>query len=114
MECCYSCKYWDKASRKIPINVRKVVRTEESIEIIFKDRVIKIPSWIWVPNKPIGADMVRYMRFCFYGKGLIKAWDKCENYEPKYSEGKAYCEIGGKCMFRDICPKLKRFLSYIA
>ncbi|RLG60394.1 hypothetical protein DRN86_02610 [Candidatus Geothermarchaeota archaeon] len=106
MICCYSCKYWDKASKKIPINAVKVIDEGIKISIKFRDKTVEIPGWRWIPKEPKKLAMIKYLRFCFYGKGLITPWDECENYFPKHPGQKAICEIG-ICPYNLICPKFR-------
>jgi len=105
MKCCRSCVYWDKASRKVPIDVYKVINRNEKIIVEFRGKKAEIYGWKWVPKDPSKLSMAIYSRVCFYGKGIILPWDECEYYEAKYP-GKLFCDVS-KCEFENICPKFR-------
>lgn len=105
MMCCRSCIYWTKASKRIPIDVVKKIDKKNKIVIEFMDKKVRIPSWKWVILEPEKFNMAKYMRFCFYGKGAIYAWDKCEYYEP-ITKDKLYCEVSS-CEYYRLCPKYR-------
>jgi len=114
MKCCFSCKYWDRASKKVPLDVRKVPKEDEYIEVSLNDKKVYIKSWEWVAREQISLKTLSRRRLCFYGKGIIEPWDECENYIPKYSNGMVYCRIKGDCEFSKICPKFQSLFSYIS
>jgi hypothetical protein len=104
---------WDRASRKVPIDVRKVLSQEDFIEISFKDKVVKLPAWSWETVKPISASRLSMLRLCFYGKGIIEPWGECNNYVPKYPHQQVYCKVEDRCEYAKFCPKYQTMLSYI-
>ncbi len=105
MKCCRSCKYWDKASKKVPIDVVKVIDKENFIVFRFGSKEAKVPSWKWVPKDLSKYYLAKFMRVCFYGKGIVLPWDECEYYEAKFGD-KLYCDIS-KCEYSNYCPKFK-------
>jgi len=113
MMCCRSCKKWAKSSKKVPIDVRKVAKVGEFIEIGFKDKVVKIPAWNWKTEEPISLRKLSMLRICFYGKGVIEPWSDCEKYEPEYPNDLTFCRIGDKCEYSKWCPKYQNMISYI-
>jgi hypothetical protein len=114
MRCCKSCKKWALASEKVPIDVRKVAKAGEFIEIRFQDRLVKIPSWDWEIEKPISLKKLSMLRLCFYGKGVIEPWYECRNYDPVYPNGLTLCRIEDTCEYSKTCPKYKLIVSYLA
>ena len=112
MKCCRSCVFWDKASKKIPINAVRVIDEKVKLAFEYEGKLIELPGWKWIVKEPDKLSKIKYLRFCFYGKGLVLAWDICENYTPKHA-GKVECEIG-ECEFSDVCPKFRSKLFYIA
>ena len=113
MKCCRSCRKWDLASKKVPIDVRKVVKAGEFIEIGLKDRVVRIPAWDWETKEPISLEKLSMLRLCFYGKGAVEPWNECKNYEPAYPNGLTFCRIDDKCEHFRWCPKYQNMISYI-
>lgn len=106
MRCCASCAYWDRASRKVPLNAVKVFDdVEHSIKISFGKKEVEIKAWRWELKDKDKERLIGYLRFCFYGKGLITPWDDCEYYEPR-RRGGAECEVG-LCPYSYVCPKIK-------
>lgn len=114
MKCCLSCKHWDETSKKVPIDVKKVPKKDEYVEVTFNDKRVYIQSWDWVIKERVSLKALLRKRLCFYGKGVIEPWDECENYIPKYSIGLVYCKIKGECEFSKICPKYSSLFSYIS
>ncbi|MEM4522432.1 MAG: hypothetical protein QW738_04365 [Nitrososphaeria archaeon] len=114
MKCCFSCKYWAKTSKKVPVDVKKVPKKDEYIEVMLENRKVYIHSWEWVTNEPITLKTLLRKRLCFYGKGVIEPWDECENYLPKYSIDVTYCKLEGTCEFSKSCPKFSSLTSYIS
>lgn len=55
MKCCFSCLFWDKASKKVPIDVRKVVRKDRSFVVEFAGRPERIQGWDWRLVEPISV-----------------------------------------------------------
>lgn len=87
---------------------------KEFISIEFKGRVVKVPSWEWVPTDPSIMNKLGLYRLCFYGKGLIMPWDLCDNYVSRFEGNKAACDVSSECEYDKICPKFKFKLKYIA
>ena len=110
MRCCYSCIYWERASRKIPIDAKKIFYRDKKIVISFGERIVEIPEWEWVPKDQRQFEMAKYMRICFYGKGLVLAWDECENFIPK-KKVNVLCNIES-CPYSAVCPKFKLQRSF--
>lgn len=112
MVCCRSCVYWNKSSKKVPIDVVKVIDKKEKLTFKFGDKIVTIPSWKWVPKDPHKLYLVKYMRICFYGKGIIFPWDQCKYYETKYGD-KLLCQLTS-CEYIDVCPKYRgELITYI-
>ncbi len=109
MKCCRSCRYWDYASRKVPINALKVIERDKFISVRLGNREARVYSWKWIPKNYEEYLMARYMRVCFYGGKIVFPWDVCKYYEPKYGD-KALCEIGS-CEYSGICQLFKRNIT---
>jgi len=110
LKCCRSCRYWDKASKKVPIDVVKVVSDKEYITISLGSRIVKIRSWKWVPKDMEKYKLARIMRVCFYGKGIITPWDECQYYEGMYGD-RLYCDVSN-CEYSMYCPKFRSEKTY--
>lgn len=114
MKCCYSCVYWDKAGKKVPIDVKKVVDGSREVEVRFGEKSVKMRGWRWRLEKPMRLREIRSLRLCVYGRGVISPWDECSNYLPKFSHGVLACQLGNsKCPYQSECRKHRR-TSYIA
>lgn len=114
IKCCYSCRYWKLASRKVPVDVVKVPKEEEYIEFRVGAKVARVPAWEWKPAPGVDLRGVKVARLCLYGKGVVKPWDECGNYAPESGEERALCEGGVPCEFSADCPKFRVVASYIA
>lgn len=115
MKCCYSCRFWEKASKSVPIDVRKVMSKNRYFEVEFAGRSARIPHWEWKLVKPMSLKDQRSLRLCLYGtKGTVCPWDECEDYEPKVADGLTLCQAGGGCMHSETCPKYSSMTSYIS
>jgi len=114
MKCCFSCLFWDKASKKVPIDVRKVARKNRSLVVEFAGRSERIPGWDWRLVEPTSLKDLRSLRLCVYGtKGIVRPWDDCENHEPKVADGLTFCQVGGDCVHVERCPRYGSLTSYI-
>lgn len=111
-ECCYSCRNWDKASKKVPIDVRKVPRKGEFIELKSLGKSVKIQAWDWETLKPIRLDQITSLRLCFY-KGVVKPWSRCDNYFPKLPDKRTICYSEDSCEYSARCPIYRTLTSYI-
>ncbi|RLG92525.1 MAG: hypothetical protein DRO36_01075 [Candidatus Hecatellales archaeon] len=106
LKCCRSCVYWDFASKKVPVDVRKKPLKNEFLEVSFENHSVKIPAWEWKTVKPIKLSEILRRRVCFYGKGVVEPWDECENYKPKFEDGRVACQLENVgCEYSDVCPK---------
>lgn len=114
MKCCFSCVYWNVASKKVPIDVRKKLKPGEFVEFSFGKRTVKIQAWDWEAVKRTRLSEIFRKRLCFYGKGIIEPWDECENYEPRFKEGLTACQINvSTCKHANLCPKRFMLTKYI-
>jgi len=111
-ECCRSCKYWDKASKKVPIDVHKVPKRGEYIELLSAGKSVKIQAWDWETYEPLRLDEIALLRFCFY-KGIVKPWSICNNYLPKLPDRRTLCYSESGCEYSVKCPIYKALTSYI-
>ena len=109
MKCCRSCKYWDLASKKVPIDALKVIDKDNYIIIKLGNKEAKIPSWKWIPKDMSKYYLAKYMRVCFYGKGIVTPWDECQYFEGKYGD-EVLCKVS-RCEFAEICPKFKKAVA---
>jgi hypothetical protein len=114
MKCCRSCKKWALASEKVPIDVRKVVKAGEFIEIRFQDRLVKVPSWDWQTKEPISLKSLSILKLCFYGRGVTEPWNECKNYDPIYPNDLILCRIEDTCEYSKMCSKYQRIVSYLS
>ena len=115
MKCCYSCRFWEKASKSVPIDVRKVVSKDRFFEVEFAGRSAKIPHWEWKLVEPITLKDLRLLRLCMYGtKGTVWPWDECDDYEPKAVDSLTLCQVGRGCMYSGRCAKYSSMTSYIS
>ena len=121
MGCCYSCKHWEKASRKFPIDVQRIKpKGEFKIEMKHqKSWTIEVPSFKWKAEGPLkkileikGGVMKtpEYIRFCSF-HGVVKAWESHLCYEPKLIRfeiderwGERQSVIYLACWTKDGCP----------
>lgn len=105
VKCCYSCVYWETASKKIPVDVRKKPLKNEFVEVSLGNFSVKIQAWDWETVKPVKLSEILRKRLCLYGKGIIEPWSKCENYQPKFENEKVACQLKIGCEYKEICPE---------
>lgn len=108
IKCCFSCFYWDFASKRIPIDVKKKPLKNEFIEVVFRDTTVKLEAWDWETIKPLRLSEVLRKRICFYGKGIVEPWDECKNYKPKFKDSMLACQTNNGCEYMYLCPKYEK------
>jgi len=108
IKCCFSCFYWDFASKRIPIDVKKKPLKNEFIEVVFRDTTVKLEAWDWETIKPLRLSEVLRKRICFYGKGIVEPWDECKNYKPKFKDNMLACQTNNGCEYMHLCPKYEK------
>lgn len=104
VECCRTCIHWEEASKKLPIDVRRVRPREDlAVEIVFQGRTVRIPAWEYETVKPIKLSEASRRRICLYSsKIIVEPWDKCENYRFNGKLGENFCRF---CEYRRVCPR---------
>lgn len=112
MKCCVSCQYWEKASKRVPIDVVRVAKAD-SIDVQYEGKVLKARGWDWRLAHPVTLGEIRARRLCFYGKGMVRPWEECRGFLAKVPMGVTLCQAGQECDFSARCPKLRQLISYV-
>jgi len=113
MKCCLSCRHWERASRKVPVDVERV-RSSDLIEVRYGGRALRVEALDWKLAQPMRPRDLLARRLCLYGRGIVWPWSECANYVGKASSAEqSLCQAGLECEFSPVCPKLRILTSYV-